>query len=353
MRSRHTHSLRGETVPLNRITQVWFAGVHSNVGGGYPEDQLSFVPLNWIIDEAVQNGLVVDPQDRKEFAAAQSPYARLYDSRAGFAAYYRYSPRQTPIFKGLPLLSKIHWTVLLRMVHGTDAYAPVTLPHNFDVFLPNGVLRDFTSLAQSIHAGGTSGDRDLDSAIRALRTPARADIALVWDTIFWRRCVYALTVLLTILAVIFPWSAQLLLPKSLTTPDLVIGGPVAALVQAVNAAIPSYAAPWKESLSNHPLEFGALLLGIALTLLGSRSLDQRIHYRSRLAWHTLTASTLQSFQAWRTTSRNAFQRVVVVLIVILLVIAAVLYAWHSEYPDTAPDGRGIWPPQLRWRWCTQ
>src|SRR6266849_118633 len=28
-----------KVVPAGRITQVWFAGVHSNVGGGYPEDQ--------------------------------------------------------------------------------------------------------------------------------------------------------------------------------------------------------------------------------------------------------------------------------------------------------------------------
>jgi uncharacterized protein (DUF2235 family) len=28
-----------------RITQVWFAGVHSNVGGGYPDDSLAHVSL--------------------------------------------------------------------------------------------------------------------------------------------------------------------------------------------------------------------------------------------------------------------------------------------------------------------
>ena len=32
-------------VPPGRITQIWFAGVHSNVGGGYPEDQLSLKRL--------------------------------------------------------------------------------------------------------------------------------------------------------------------------------------------------------------------------------------------------------------------------------------------------------------------
>jgi hypothetical protein len=35
-----------------RLTQVWFAGVHSNVGGGYPDDSLSQVSLYWMMREA-------------------------------------------------------------------------------------------------------------------------------------------------------------------------------------------------------------------------------------------------------------------------------------------------------------
>jgi len=42
--------------------QVWFAGVHSDIGGGYPETQsaLSKYPLLWMIEEAVKAGLKVD-----------------------------------------------------------------------------------------------------------------------------------------------------------------------------------------------------------------------------------------------------------------------------------------------------
>jgi uncharacterized protein (DUF2235 family) len=42
--------------------QVWFAGVHADIGGGYPEKQsgLSKYPLLWMIEEAVQCGLRVD-----------------------------------------------------------------------------------------------------------------------------------------------------------------------------------------------------------------------------------------------------------------------------------------------------
>jgi uncharacterized protein (DUF2235 family) len=44
------------------IKQVWFAGVHADVGGGYPESQsgLSKFPLCWLIDEAVQHGLKIN-----------------------------------------------------------------------------------------------------------------------------------------------------------------------------------------------------------------------------------------------------------------------------------------------------
>lgn len=42
--------------------QVWFAGVHSDIGGGYPEKEsaLSKYPLLWMIEEAVKAGLKVD-----------------------------------------------------------------------------------------------------------------------------------------------------------------------------------------------------------------------------------------------------------------------------------------------------
>ena len=41
------------------ILQVWFSGVHADIGGGYPEKQsgLSKYPLLWMIDEAEKSGL--------------------------------------------------------------------------------------------------------------------------------------------------------------------------------------------------------------------------------------------------------------------------------------------------------
>ena len=43
------------------MKQVWFPGVHCDVGGGYPECEggLSKIALKWMIDEAREAGLLV------------------------------------------------------------------------------------------------------------------------------------------------------------------------------------------------------------------------------------------------------------------------------------------------------
>jgi uncharacterized protein (DUF2235 family) len=44
-----------------RLEQVWFAGVHSDVGGGYPDDGLADVPLRWLAARAAAAGLTLTP----------------------------------------------------------------------------------------------------------------------------------------------------------------------------------------------------------------------------------------------------------------------------------------------------
>jgi len=42
------------------LEQVWFAGVHSNVGGSYPDTGLSDIPLLWMVNKAAHCGLAFD-----------------------------------------------------------------------------------------------------------------------------------------------------------------------------------------------------------------------------------------------------------------------------------------------------
>lgn len=45
-----------------RIKQLWFPGVHSDVGGGYPETDLSDGALQWMAQEAAQAGFLCRPE---------------------------------------------------------------------------------------------------------------------------------------------------------------------------------------------------------------------------------------------------------------------------------------------------
>ena len=48
------------------LEQRWFAGVHSNVGGGYPDEGLADLALKWIIEKARAAGLAVEDSLVKE-----------------------------------------------------------------------------------------------------------------------------------------------------------------------------------------------------------------------------------------------------------------------------------------------
>jgi uncharacterized protein (DUF2235 family) len=72
------------------IKQVWFAGVHCDVGGGYPEEEsgLSKIALQWMLREAKDAGLLIDPVKRDEVLgnppspknAPPDPNARIHES---------------------------------------------------------------------------------------------------------------------------------------------------------------------------------------------------------------------------------------------------------------------------------
>ncbi|NOY67324.1 MAG: DUF2235 domain-containing protein [Gammaproteobacteria bacterium] len=42
------------------IKQVWFCGMHTDVGGGYPEQELSDIPLDWMVQQAEAHGLKIN-----------------------------------------------------------------------------------------------------------------------------------------------------------------------------------------------------------------------------------------------------------------------------------------------------
>jgi uncharacterized protein (DUF2235 family) len=82
--------------------QVWFAGVHSDVGGGYPEQEstLAKVPLAWMIREAEALGLRINPVERQYLMDSPDkpppdPLGNIHESLAGFWKVLEFVPRKS------------------------------------------------------------------------------------------------------------------------------------------------------------------------------------------------------------------------------------------------------------------
>ncbi|HXO30228.1 MAG TPA: DUF2235 domain-containing protein [Thermoanaerobaculia bacterium] len=63
--------------PNQSVEEVWFAGVHSDIGGSYEEDksQLSRITLRWMLCEAQLAGLRVDPRRQAAILGGKPPFA--------------------------------------------------------------------------------------------------------------------------------------------------------------------------------------------------------------------------------------------------------------------------------------
>jgi uncharacterized protein (DUF2235 family) len=117
------------------IEQVWFPGVHSNVGGGYPKNEMALLSLEWMMGKAEKLGIRFMDDKREEVRDESDPYGKLYDARAGLAAYYRYRPRniQKICEKNGIKTPDVHVSVLDRIERKTACYGPLNLDTDFHV----------------------------------------------------------------------------------------------------------------------------------------------------------------------------------------------------------------------------
>jgi uncharacterized protein (DUF2235 family) len=152
--------------------QVWFAGVHADVGGGYPEKEsgLSKFPLLWMIDEAVKSGLAVDRRTVNQLAwgvqRKGSPFSYVspdimrdphesmsgawrvlewlpkadkykeWEARRSFLGHYIPNAEPRPI----PMDAFVHESVVKRM-QAISNYRPVNMPSRYQVIpMPPGPM---------------------------------------------------------------------------------------------------------------------------------------------------------------------------------------------------------------------
>ena len=145
----------------SRVEQVWFAGAHSNVGGGYPQQGMSLVALDWMMKQAEAQGLRFTPFAREQYRSSQAFADKLYNPRSGLGVFYRWKPRdvtQLCAEKGIAV-AKLHVSVIERIVQAPEGYAPGNVPPNCKVVATeDNPLIDVSKLSEAIAAahGGRS-----------------------------------------------------------------------------------------------------------------------------------------------------------------------------------------------------
>ena len=294
--SREAVNATSTNTDQERLTQVWFSGVHSNVGGGYADDGLSHQPLSWIAREAArlglrfQKSLLVDDGDVIPTAWLEraSRCAPLNDSRRGAGAFYRYHPRpidrlcHAPDGKVNIVRPKIHRSVFERVRDGRDGYAPFALPARYAVVDAEGAILEGDADA----AAPAPAPNPFEHTTQAIARERRQQAA--WDVVWRRRIVYFLTVgvaLLILLKPLLPWFDN-------TAPIADTFAPLKAIVDLLGAFLPAMADGWLDHYRRHPTHLiaGAGLLGSLLWW--SRRLKSGITGRMDAIWRAqgLTAA---------------------------------------------------------------
>jgi len=102
------------------LQQAWFAGVHSDVGGGYEWDGLANEALHWVVMHAERAGLAFD-RDYLQFFKTYAK-AELHDS---MSLMYRASgPLLRPVGQAAGGNEALHRSVLVRADDAARQYPP-------------------------------------------------------------------------------------------------------------------------------------------------------------------------------------------------------------------------------------
>lgn len=119
------------------VEQVWFCGMHTDVGGGYRECGLSDIAMEWMVQKAIAHGLLIFSKKREEWEKClPNPDGFMHDSRkGGLSRFYRREPRSwNHREQGKP---RVHESVIMRQLNqhneGEPAYSPWILNGEYDI----------------------------------------------------------------------------------------------------------------------------------------------------------------------------------------------------------------------------
>lgn len=261
-----------------RLQQVWFAGMHADVGGGYANDGMAMIPLVWMLREASNADLQFIPARVAEYEAAQDLSAPMHDSRRGLAGYYRYQPRRidawlaqettasllmrNPLERHRALLQEVqvHHSVIDRIQNGGDHYAPIVLPRQFTVIDGPGA-----AIPASVTRFASHSDEEREN---------------VWNDVWRKRFNYFLLVAFSTLLAAFP-----LFPASYEEKwDEDTLSFLSPLILTAGSFLPSMLESWVRAFARGPDLFVPLVIIITLLIARGATLQAIIRDRMRGIW---------------------------------------------------------------------
>ena len=135
----HSVDKSGPTGVTTHVEQVWFAGMHSDVGGGYANCNLALIPLTWMLHHAKSAGLHFHEAAVAAIVSQASVLGDMHDSRSGLGRIYRprirnltrlCAPAANTIVEdpGIPV---VHSSAVERIARGIQGYAPAAIPGNY------------------------------------------------------------------------------------------------------------------------------------------------------------------------------------------------------------------------------
>jgi uncharacterized protein (DUF2235 family) len=304
-------------VTRDRLKQVWFAGVHSDVGGGYPDESLSYVSLLWMMDELGPDVDFLQPfvQRARDLA---NPYGPTHDSRSGVAAYYRYQPRKITAFEHPPSVSTlslrppptdkergphgllrsvcIHESAIARILSGIDNYAPSALPAKFELVRATGRRHARQILTPSDIATLNAAEPGQQQRYELQEN--------AWDLVWWRRVIYFLTVGVTAALVLVPWLSPLESVENLCSDDRCFAR---TFVDLALFFLPQSMRDSLDPWASRPVLVIVLGTAILLLITFGRRFERRFRDRVKQVWRQYLDRRLEPF-AGPTGLRGARER---------------------------------------------
>jgi len=293
--------------PRSKLLQVWFAGAHSDVGGGYPEQGLAHVSLCWMMEHVLAHGIRLKPDQVRRAIDARDASGRMHDPRSGMGAFYRYQPRNVgayilppevgtetqtdpkqPADEGMRTPVLIHESVFQRMAFGTDRYAPVSIGGRYEIVSDRLTTMDgnlVSRLGRSSALPPEVRTRLQDNEHQAAYLAARPRVL---DRVWLRRIAYFSLAAAAMVLLFMPVWQSWFLPEQQGGLFHVIAMPFKLL----DTATPSLVSPWTGTIARRPIASIAAIGVIVSMYAWGLSLESKLRADMRAVWKSIINGSL-------------------------------------------------------------